>query len=228
MRSIHSPIHPDWLLWQLADSAFPTGGFAYSAGLEAAVQLGEVCDAATLEAFCRASLTQLARQSLPLLLAVHADPDRLPDLDRYCNAMLSNHVANRASRAQGQALLLAMERAFAHHCPVLATLRHTVRRAALPGHLAPLFGGVANGLRLDADDAARLFTFTALRDLISAAVRLNVVGPLHAQAMQHALGRHAQAAATASPDAAAATSAAPVLELLQAHQDRLYSRLFHS
>ena len=31
-----------FLLLQLADSAFPTGGFAHSGGLEAAYQLGEI------------------------------------------------------------------------------------------------------------------------------------------------------------------------------------------
>ena len=31
-----------WMVLQLADSAFPTGGFAHSAGLEAAAQAGEI------------------------------------------------------------------------------------------------------------------------------------------------------------------------------------------
>ena len=36
-------IAPDeWVLWQLLDSAYPTGGFAHSGGLEAAWQHGEV------------------------------------------------------------------------------------------------------------------------------------------------------------------------------------------
>ena len=32
----------DWLTWQVVDSAFPTGAFAHSYGLEAAWQQGEV------------------------------------------------------------------------------------------------------------------------------------------------------------------------------------------
>lgn len=31
----------EWLVWQLLDSGLPTGGFAHSCGLEAAMQLGE-------------------------------------------------------------------------------------------------------------------------------------------------------------------------------------------
>ena len=46
------------LVLQLADSAFPTGGFAHSAGLEAAAQLGEIEGPAGLRAFAEEALWQ--------------------------------------------------------------------------------------------------------------------------------------------------------------------------
>src|SRR5258705_145761 len=59
----------DWLLWQLADSAFPTGGFAHSAGLEAAWQHGEIRTAAELRQWLVSSLDQVAGTALPFVNA---------------------------------------------------------------------------------------------------------------------------------------------------------------
>lgn len=219
---------PDWLLWQLIDSAFPTGGFAHSCGLEAAVQQGEVNSHAELADFFRTSLTQTGRAQQPLVLAARAAPDRMPELDVTCDAMLRNHVANRASRAQGQAFLVAGEKAF--DAAGIGRLRMVVRRDRLPGHFAPAFGASAGLLEFPPFTTAMAFLFVTLRGLVSAAVRLGIVGPLQAQAMQYDVAPYAQGVAERFMDAPehSAAQTAPLIDILQGAQDRLYSRLFQT
>ena len=218
----------DWLVWQLADSAFPTGGFAHSGGLEAAWQHGEVRGGAELAGFIESSLTQLGHAALPFVTTAYLEPPRLAELDRLCDAFLSNHVANRASRLQGQALLATSERSFPS--PALKDLRTSIRSQSLPGHLAPLFGAITRLLGLSRESATRLFFFIHLRGFISSAVRLNIIGPLEAQSLQHRLSATAeniaQRCAGISLGDIAQTS--PLLDIFQGAQDRLYSRLFQS
>src|SRR5262245_2338575 len=56
---------------QFGDSMFPVGAFAFSAGLESAIQGGVVTDAATLRAFARTALEQAARGDGIALIAAH-------------------------------------------------------------------------------------------------------------------------------------------------------------
>lgn len=217
----------DWLLWQLADSAFPTGGFAHSGGLEAAWQQGELDSAARLEAFFEASLVQYGRGALPLMTAVWNAPERWFELDEWCEAFTTNHVANRASRLQGQAFLASVERVFAP--AALETAGQDGQRPPC-GHWAPAFGAVAAALKVERRTAARLFLFLHLRALVSAAVRLGVTGPLHGQSMQHRLGARAEGVLERCLNLGLEDLAqtAPLIELWQGTQDRLYSRLFQS
>ena len=67
------------LLLQLADSAFPTGGFAHSSGLEAAAQLGEIKGPSGLERFLLHNLEGAGAGALPMVTATHASPERLPE-----------------------------------------------------------------------------------------------------------------------------------------------------
>lgn len=209
----------DFLLWQLADSAFPTGGFAHSAGLEAAWQNGYVRHRGDLREWLTASLRQVSRAALPLVNVAHAAPGRLAEVDQLCDAFTSNHVANRASRLQGRALVAATQRIFKVELPVTPF-----------AHLAPVFGAATGLLGLPSAETIRLFVFMHLRSALAAAVRLNIVGPMEGQAIQFDLSAEAEAVvrAGASLGLDDLAQTAPLLDLWQGTQDRLYSRLFQS
>jgi len=217
-----------WIVLQLADSGFPVGGFVHSAGLEAAVQSGEVRGAESLEWFCTEAARQAAYGGLPFIHGIYEDPSRLDELDGICDALLSNHVANRASRNQGRAFLAACERSF--ELPAFVEMRERARTQKLRQHFAPLFGAAAHTLQLSLADTRQLFLFSNVRALMSAAVRLNVVGPYVSQQIQVRLvpALDSLLDQTEHLRAEDAAQTAPLLEICQMAHDRLYSRLFQS
>lgn len=229
---MHSPednLAPSpWSLWQLIDSAFPTGGFAHSGGLEAAVQLGRVTDAPELRAFALAALAQAAALSAPFVVTTVDAPPRYAELDAIYHALLRNTISSAASRTQGQAMVSIACDAWGNQA--LRSAKAALRGAAWNGHWPIAFGLAASAVGADATLAADAFLFATGRAILSAAVRLNLVGPREAQRLQAELssarGRLLDVALSTGIDDACQTS--PVLEMLQAQQGRLYSKLFVS
>ncbi|WP_163781198.1 urease accessory protein UreF [Myxococcus vastator] len=216
-----------WRVLQLSDSGFPTGGFAHSGGLEAAVQLGEVRGPAELRRFVRDLLWQTGQGALPLLSAAHREPSSLPALDARAEAFLSSHMANRASRTQGRAFLDTCARIFPR--PV-TPVREAARAAGLRFHHAPAFGAVLHALDVSREDAQQLFLSLTLRGALSAAVRLGIAGTHESHQLQHQatplLDEVLAQCAGLGVEALAQPS--PLLDLFGATHDRLYSRLFQS
>lgn len=215
-----------FLAWQLADSAFPTGAFAHSWGLEAAWQHGEIPDVAAVRRFVEGAVQQTAFGVLPLLNAAYEDARRWADLDALADAFLINAVANRASRQQGRTLLATAARVWPSPDMDLAR-EHASKLCA---HLGPVAGVVFRTVGVPLATAQQLALFGTARGVLSAAVRLGILGSYEAQRLQAACvplleACYARAARFDEEDLA---QVAPIPDLLQATHDRLYSRLFQS
>ena len=219
---------PRWRLLQIADSGFPTGGFAHSGGLEAAFASGRVTSADDLERFVGASLWNVGNAALPFVSAAHATPERVWSLDALLDAQLTNHVSNRASRTQGRAFLATSAAVFDE--PPIALLSDRASRRDVSVHLAPVYGAIVAALGIPGRDALGLYLLLSLRGTASAAVRLGIVGPHAAQRIQSryraTLDEVLAACDRLHPAEAATTS--PIFDLLGATHDRLYARLFQS
>ena len=200
-----------FLLLQLADGTFPSGGFAHSAGLEASMHLGGV---EAIEDFLDDAIVATRETTLPFVRAASAEPSRLAELDERFDATLPLDVPNRASRAQGRSLISAARRIFDLELE--------------PAHHAPAFGAIFGLLGMTADETASAYVHGAMRGVLSAAVRLNLVGPLEAQRLlaSRAEAMRAAVRSTRSIDDVAVT--APLTELWGALHDCLDARLFQS
>src|SRR6185295_13042293 len=117
-------------------------------GFEALRALGLLRDEAELTLRLHELAWHTGYAVLPFLAGAYvSDPG---EADRACDRFTSNHVANRASRAQGRAFALAIRAILDASC-------------ALPfGHLPVAIGAALVG-RVALGDARELVMYTALR-----------------------------------------------------------------
>lgn len=212
--------------WQLADSAFPTGAFAHSWGLEAAWQHGEIPDVPALVRFAEATVLQTATGVLPLMNVAYRQPDRWEELDERAQAFMTCAVANRASRQQGRTFLATAARVW----PGERMQARQQQGSRLWMHLGPVAGVVFQQLDVPVTTARELLVFGALRGVFTAAVRLGIVGSYEAQRLQYdSIPRmHELCGRAAHFDEDDLSLTSPIEDLFQAAHDRLYSRLFQS
>lgn len=213
-----------WIKWQLIDATFPTGGFAHSFGLEAAVQENKVRNKDELMQFIDSTLHQCIHLFLPLVNAGSRVKtiEEWHQLDQYTNAILTNHVSNRASIALGLAFLRTANFTFN-----LKILEPKLKF----GHHAPLFGYICTLLDCSGEESQRMFAYSTIRDVLSAATRLNLIGPMESSRLLFVLScgietKIQHAGFDRSVQDIYQTD--PVLDIVQGMQDQLYTRIFNT
>lgn len=223
-------------LLQLADSCFPAGGFAFSNGLEGMAKSGFLRGLEDFRQYLECYLVQAAAADLPFLNSAwraSGDPEAFAVVAIEWDAFLSLPAPRRASLAQGQAWLRAMEGAIPVSAPggaALHALRPGFRERDLPLHFLLALAASLPAAGLSLAEGQTLLLHLALRDQLGAAVRLGLVGSLQAQGLQRAFLPQAERLRLRYAEAShhGSRRSAPMLEMGQAGHPYLYSRLFQS
>eukprot|EP00816_Leptocylindrus_hargravesii_P003946 CAMPEP_0196825722 /NCGR_PEP_ID=MMETSP1362-20130617/93223_1 /TAXON_ID=163516 /ORGANISM="Leptocylindrus danicus, Strain CCMP1856" /LENGTH=195 /DNA_ID=CAMNT_0042206203 /DNA_START=300 /DNA_END=887 /DNA_ORIENTATION=+ len=163
------------------------------------------------------------------------------ELDSKCDANITSHVMRRASSIQGSGMLRAYAAAFPSIALSLKVLkRHLMKSIAMEGrergHIPTIFGAICGLLQLDDATVASMFIYTNARDMVSAAVRMNLVGPLEGGTLIHQLCQKGSVVIDEvlcsreglTFDSISAHQVAPLVEIMANAHDRLYTRLFNS
>ncbi|KAI8927706.1 hypothetical protein BC831DRAFT_503782 [Entophlyctis helioformis] len=146
------------------------------------------------------SLDAIGRRS------VEAVVDSLVAIDKRYDAFAgTNHVARRASTAQGIAYLTLVGRSFADAAAeaaahdrsahdstaaslvVAESLKMRIRKGATPGHLPICYAVACHSLGISLDRAQSLILYLHARAIVSSAVRMNLIGPYLGQTLLYRL-----------------------------------------
>ncbi|KAM1094514.1 hypothetical protein ACFX2B_009379 [Malus domestica] len=176
-----------WTQWQLLDSILPTGGFTHSFGLEAAIQAHVVSSPKDLQTFIIRLLENTGSLLLPFVYSTTISPnlETTRKLDKMLDAMLTDEVVRKASISKGTELMRVAAAVYAEIPSVTSTMEACLSSGDVSFHHAHAFGLICGLLGLDSTTTQRAYMFITMRDVISAATRLNLVGPLGAAVLQH-------------------------------------------
>lgn len=170
------------LALQHADSQFPSGGFAFSQGLEAASQLvsrlGAFSFVGFLEAQIRHRWAEADRVALVRAHRCGGNVDALARLDAEVEASTLAEGLRAGARRNGLALLTTHTRIGTAGAD---TYRAMIRDGTAFGHLPVVQGMLWQSLGLDEKTAIAISGYQAAASLATAAIRLGLIGAIEAQ-----------------------------------------------
>jgi urease accessory protein len=221
-------------LLQLTDTAFPTGAFAHSFGLETYVARGIVDTAATLEAFIANTLLYTVAPSDGVACIAAARPGAdwegiVQRLDHRLTAMKTVSEFREASQTLGTRFLRTATQLFA--LPRATRYLAAIDAKHLHGHMSLAYGLICHDLDLPTPPALAAWFRHYCASLVSVGVRLMPLGQTAGQMLLVRLGTTIVTAVerTLAQDIDDMTSFAPGQELAGiTHRDVLTTRLYIS
>ena len=167
------------------DSFFPSGGYAFSSGLEAAVQGGAVRNAEDVSCY----VTDLLRNGLGRREAVAVGAAQMAgaagvvqpalDADRKLETMKTGRESRLASRQMGRHLMRVA--GGPDSLPVLQQFLGCVEERKTPGHLPVSLGLTLGAWGWMKEDAIAAYLYQTSTGLVSAALKLLPIGQQQAQ-----------------------------------------------
>lgn len=172
-------------LLQISDSSFPSGGFAFSNGLETLANEGAVRGTGDVEAFIRDHLLpRWASFDRWYLVRAHeaaGDLDALGALDWLYDSQNSVESLAVASRRIGRATLTSHSRIGTADADAYLT---KLNNGLVPAHQPIVQALVTAALGLPRDITELSAVYQVMSSALSAALRLGKVGSLQAQVIQ--------------------------------------------
>lgn len=216
-------------LLQLADSAFPSGAFNLSHGLETLVADGAVRSADDLAALLEVSLLdRLARADLVILLAVHGATglEEVLELDRRLSSVKLAAHDRIASQRVGRRLAIETSRLVDDE--LLHSYVEALTDGRADGNAAVAMGLATRGFGILAADAALGAAWTFASGLCAAALRLGLLGHGQAQRILREAGPVMRLAVelAAAGDPAQIRPSSPQLDVALARHETAVVHLF--
>ncbi|MGE3153193.1 MAG: urease accessory protein UreF [Nitrospiraceae bacterium] len=215
------------------DSLFPTGGFAYSSGLEAAVQAGLVRTSGDLARYVEDSLqfglgpreaVAAARAHQAVVLGQLAPA---LDADRELDAMKLVKEARLASRQMGRQVM-RIAGAQSGAAPLLLQYREAVEEGRTPGHFPVCLGLTLGTIGWTRSATVAAFLYHSIAGYLSAALKLLPIGQQEGQRLIERWLPLVSRVSEHTDPASSLISWTPIQDLYAMRHRRLASRLFRS
>ncbi|MFO1304137.1 MAG: urease accessory protein UreF [Burkholderiales bacterium] len=216
---------------QFGESMFPVGGFAFSGGLESAIQKKVVVDRDTLRDYARTAVEQAAQGDGIAVVHAHraataGDISALVAIDERVHARKLSSETRTMSVRMGKKFAAMSEQIVG--TPLVAQWRERIDDGTTPGCYPVALAVNFAALDLPEHDAFVVHQFGVASTILGASLRLMKVSHVDTQAIMYGLmadvdAHYERAAASRLADMA---GFAPMTEILAAVHVKAHVRLF--